>query len=398
MKVGIVALYWPPHFGGAEGYVYRLTKALRAKGVDAWGITATPESDSRDNGEEIVYRLGKETHADNKKACMEWFKLVIDHVREGDYTHIIVNSPLTHVSYGFTEKLFIGLSSLPVKIGIVHHDLGLRIRGRLEEEYKRFEDWEVAAMIVEDEQREYFRNTSSLFILKDAYWAFDSPLYFEPDFVIGNTEWSNRFIDPLNTTPKFVLHPLIEQDKTPIRRDEEKMEQVNITVMNPIYHKGRSIMADLVNTYTKSWTYRVMIGSYGGEKQDFFRMIEQSWAIRDGRVDSRKYVEDIREVYEMTDIFVYPSRYEGYGMAAVEPMLQGTPVIVHDYPAILEAVGDGANCLSWGCDSKVWEDEIEDMLLFGLEEWREKSLARGEFLLQRQEEEIDELIAFLGSV
>jgi glycosyltransferase involved in cell wall biosynthesis len=82
------------------------------------------------------------------------------------------------------------------------------------------------------------------------------------------------------------------------------------------------------------------------------------------------------KVYETTDIFVYPSRYEGYGMAAVEPMLQGIPVIVHDYPAILEAVGEGANCLPWGCDSKVWEDEIEDMLLLNLEEWREKSLAR----------------------
>ena len=62
MKVGIVALYWLPHYGGAENYIYRLAKSLNDNGIEAYGITPTPASDTRDNGlEEIVIRIGEET-------------------------------------------------------------------------------------------------------------------------------------------------------------------------------------------------------------------------------------------------------------------------------------------------------------------------------------------------
>ena len=62
-------------------------------------------------------------------------------------------------------------------------------------------------------------------------------------------------------------------------------------------------------------------------------------------------VEDIEDVYDATDIFIYPSRYEGYGMAAVEPMFRGVPVLVQDYPAIREAVGDAAIIMPYEVDS-----------------------------------------------
>jgi len=399
LKIGVVSLYAPPHFGGAEGYVYRMVKALNFRGADACLITATQKREDRDNGEDdLIIRLGdKDVHMDSKKDCWEWFDLVLAHVRENDYTHILVNSPITHVNYPFSERLFIGLSSFPhLLIGVVHHDLGLRIRTRLEEEYKISKDWEVAAMVVEDEQREHMNNKSSLFQAVDSYWAFDSPLYFKPDFVIGNTHWSNRFIDPLNTISKFVLHPLIEKDETQIRLDKNPLENVNITMLNPLYHKGRKYMAALVNNYSQSsWTYRVLIGSYGGQKSEFFRMIENSFAVRDGRIDKRNYVEDIREVYAQTDIFIYPSLYEGYGMAAVEPMLQGVPVIVQDYPAIIEAVGDGAKIIPWGGDTRLWEEAVEEILEFDMDLWIKNARNRGDYLLLRQEEEITGLINLL---
>ena len=400
MKVGIVALYWPPHYGGAENYIYRLAKSLNDNGIEAYGITPTPASDTRDNGlEEIVIRIGEETHANNKRDCLVWFHQVYEHIKDNDYTHILVNSPLTKTAHPFTDHLFIALESIPnLKIGVIHHDIGLRIRAMLEDEYAKCGDWEVAAMVVEDEQRAYFENPSALFTIEDAYWAFDSPLYFKPDFVIGNTEWSNRFIDPLDTVPKFVLHPILEVDETPIRQNAgDSLEQVNVSMLNPIYHKGRSYMADVVNAYSKNWTYRVLLGSYGGEKKEFMDMIKDSWAIRDGRVDVQKYVEDIREAYDKTDVFIYPSRYEGYGMAAVEPMLRGTPVVVQDYPAILEAVGSGAYTIKWGSNSIEWEDAVEE-ILFDKEEWSSLAKQRAEELIERQESEIKDLIAFLSKV
>lgn len=395
LKVGVVSIYWPPHFGGAEKYVHAMVDGLVKRDVDAWGITATPARDDRDNGIENVHRIGVETHCWDKKGCEKWFKEVTIHVHNEGYTHILINSPLTRAYYGFCEKLFISLKAIPnLKIGVVHHDLGLRIRLLLENFYAEFGDWEKAAKHLEEEQRLYCDNKSSIFINKDAYHAFDSPLYFEPDFVIGNTEWSCRFIDPLNTLPHYILHPILEELNSP---KSENLEKVNITMLNPLFHKGRSYMADFINDYNHKWTYRVLLGSYGGQKQDFLRMIKDSWAVRDGRVDIVKYVQNIEDAYDATDIFIYPSRYEGYGMAAVEPMFRGVPVLVQDYPAIIEAVGDAAIVIPYNTDSGEWIEEVEDLLLDDekYEEIKERGLEHTKTLLSRQDEEIDGLVRFL---
>ena len=126
-------------------------------------------------------------------------------------------------------------------------------------------------------------------------------------------------------------------------------------------------------------------------------MIADSWAVRDGRVEILDYVVDIKEVYDAPDLFLYPSRYEGYGMAAVEPMYRGVPVMVQDYPAIREAVGAAALVMPYEIGSKAWIDVVEDMLDFGegTESLKEKSLERSRYLLKRQIEEIDQLIDFL---
>lgn len=399
MKVGVISIYWPPHFGGAEKYVHSMVDSLVNKGVDAWGITATPAREDRDSGIEFVHRIGVETHCWDKKGCERWFEQVVAHVNDESYTHVLINSPLTRTYYLFCEKLFRGLrsSNHALKIGVVHHDLGLRSRGILERFKFERGDWESAAQYFEEELRLFHDSKSALFTKQDGYMAFDSPLFFDPDFVVGNTEWSNRFINPMKSTPHYVLHPIIEPLDGP---KSDKLKRVNITFLNPLFHKGRSYMADFINDYSHEWTFRVLLGSYGGQKQEFIRMIKDSWAVRDGRVDIVDYVEDIIDAYDATDLFLFPSRYEGYGMAAVEPMFRGVPVIVQDYPAIIEAVGDAAIVMPYEIGSLSWIETVEDLLEYGvdMELFKEKGLERSVFLLKRQEDEVDGLIAFLGGL
>jgi glycosyltransferase involved in cell wall biosynthesis len=56
------------------------------------------------------------------------------------------------------------------------------------------------------------------------------------------------------------------------------------------------------------------------------------------------YVEDfeIPLLYKMADLFVLPSRYEGFGMCIVEAMSYGVPAVVTDTSCIREVVGDAA--------------------------------------------------------
>src|SRR5258708_10800377 len=47
-------------------------------------------------------------------------------------------------------------------------------------------------------------------------------------------------------------------------------------------------------------------------------------------------------IYRMARTFVYPSRYEGFGLGPLEAMACGTPVVAANASSIPEVVGDGA--------------------------------------------------------
>jgi len=125
-----------------------------------------------------------------------------------------------------------------------------------------------------------------------------------------------------------------------------------------------------------------------------------SWAVRDGRIEILPYVERMEDVWESTDLFIFPSRFEGYGMAAVEPMSHGVPVMVQDYPSVREAVGDAAIVMPYGCSSREWVETIEE-LFYDREEFREyqmKGYEHSSALEGREHEEIVQFIHFLRAM
>jgi glycosyltransferase involved in cell wall biosynthesis len=56
--------------------------------------------------------------------------------------------------------------------------------------------------------------------------------------------------------------------------------------------------------------------------------------------------ETLRVFYRAATLFAFPSLYEGFGLAPLEAMACGTPVVASDIPALVEAVGTAALLVS----------------------------------------------------
>ncbi len=60
-----------------------------------------------------------------------------------------------------------------------------------------------------------------------------------------------------------------------------------------------------------------------------------------GRVHFLGYRQDLAAIVAASDLMLVPSRAEGFGLAAVEAMAQGVPVVASDVGALPEVVGEG---------------------------------------------------------
>lgn len=65
----------------------------------------------------------------------------------------------------------------------------------------------------------------------------------------------------------------------------------------------------------------------------------------EGRVRLLGYRTDMEEILQTADVFAFPSKREGFGVAAVEALLCGVPLIASDTRGAMEYAKDGINAL-----------------------------------------------------
>jgi glycosyltransferase involved in cell wall biosynthesis len=235
---------------------------------------------------------------------------------------------------------------------------------------------------------------------EQGYLDIESPFYFEPDFVVSCSEWSDRFIDPLGRHAHCVLHPLVdvyEAAPLPIESPDSALDLVDVSFINPLPHKGAHTLLDVIRTSSQPWTFRVLRGGYGDAFESFVADVSATEAWRGERVQTLDYTASMRTFYQRTRLVLFPSLYEGYGMAAVEPLCEGTPVVAREYPAVVEGVGDGAHLVPFTALSSAWVEAIGEVLA-DQPAWRQRAAERAVMLHAREREELDDFVRFLESL
>jgi alpha-1,3-rhamnosyl/mannosyltransferase len=87
----------------------------------------------------------------------------------------------------------------------------------------------------------------------------------------------------------------------------------------------------------------VLAGGRGGQAFDVAQALAALGPARD-RIQVLGHVPDdaLLDLYARAGLFAYLSRYEGFGLPALEAMAAGVPTIVSDRASLPEVVGDGA--------------------------------------------------------
>lgn len=408
-KIGFISPFWLPLHGGGEQYEHRLACKLKDHGYEVFVFTGTAEKENHDNGEMDVFRhhpngefkyASQDVLKDLDNAAVvnfynhfDFFEKACNWVKSNELEVVLIGNALHNSMALHARELFMALKATGVSVGLIHHDLGSRITKVIVDQYCKLNfSWEEVAEKVTTGILNYAGNISELML----YSVIESPLFFRPDFVICNSNWSASFIDPLQTTPKIIFHPLL-MGKTKQFESKSDLDRSHVLMINPQDRKNPKAMIELIKS-RPNLKYRVLKGGWGDSFQTFVPQILSLPAFESDNVHLVDYASDMSEIYSNTDLVFFPSLIEGYGMSAVEPMQLGTAVVSSNYPAIVEATGEGAfSICPYKSTSEDWANAVDEVLTH-LEHWKSRAKKRTIELQQRQESEFIQLVSFLDSL
>ena len=123
----------------------------------------------------------------------------------------------------------------------------------------------------------------------------------------------------------------------------------------------------------------VIVGRIGWMYQEVFKQIEELGL--EGRVQFTGYLpqDDLPMVYNLASLFVYPTKYEGFGLPALEAMACGTPVVTTAISSLPEIVGDAGLLIPPGDEqalASAMAEVLHDSTLFN--QLRTRGLQRSE--------------------
>ncbi|MGW3569069.1 glycosyltransferase family 4 protein [Streptomyces sp. NPDC000941] len=180
-------------------------------------------------------------------------------------------------------------------------------------------------------------------------------LHKRPALAVFNTLWIERECARYRV-PGIVVHPPI----WPVEHATTAGDLVTLVNLNA--HKGGEILYQLAERMPDV----EFAGVIGGHGEQVIRRDVPNVEIIPHTANMR------RDVWARTRVLLMPSVYESYGMAAVEAMCSGIPVIAAPTPGLLESVA-WAGTFAGRDNLDAWISAIRSLLL--PDRWRAASAA-----------------------
>lgn len=151
-----------------------------------------------------------------------------------------------------------------------------------------------------------------------------------PDFIISNSEETKKRVSKFYHRDSDVIYPPV----TLATHRDKKVGEYYITVSRLARAKHIDVLIQAANTLGKQL---IVVG--GGRDESYLRSIAGPTVQFVGNVIESK----LYELYEGAAAFLFASQDEEFGIAPVEAMSHGVPVIAYASGGLKETVKDGKN-------------------------------------------------------
>ncbi len=131
-----------------------------------------------------------------------------------------------------------------------------------------------------------------------------------------------------------------------------------LAVGNLAAHKNLGALARLAQSLPEHGMVLAVAGNAGNLLNNAFSAANGPILPEAARFLGRVTDGELKALYEAATCFVFPSRYEGFGLPAVEAMASGCPVVAAEIPALRETCADAA----FYCDPHSPENIAERVL------------------------------------
>jgi len=321
--------YWPPHFGGGLRLVTERLESLSQRGVEVVALTSGVEgflSSELRNGIKIkrspTVGFGRIARRINRLIYWFWLYFMFLFEKNVDVLHVeVVLGVLGIINPYSYLRVLLWLAKLKKARKVVDHSL-----------------------TTTDEEAFATKSGSEA----KAYQAMDMIVSVSPLLQEGveRVYPESAVLSVCGIHNEIYTIPKIEDKKAFRLKNGVQDGEVVFAFMGSFeYRKGLDMIVEAFVKYGREHKWRLcLIGPYRKSESPYVReneveeLIAPLKPVEDlvtywGKIDER---ERLAEVLAAADVFLFPTRREGFGIAPLEAMAAGLPVIITRIPGVTD--------------------------------------------------------------
>jgi hypothetical protein len=166
------------------------------------------------------------------------------------------------------------------------------------------------------------------------------------------------------------------------------------TLLSSLMNKGVQVVIDLAKLYPGKRF--IIVRSPAEPTHGIADLEEQVSKIKNIELMPRVAPEEVYKYLEQTRILLIPSRYETYGMSAIEAAGFGIPSIHVDTPHVREGIGDASVLIR----PLSLEDSVAgvEMIEKDYSSYSAKARSKAEWIHSRQDKELEQFSSFIENI